>query len=656
MPIAWKPLLLPAFLALPTLVAADWPALAPEVWAIKEDPAKGIKDAVILEDRTILKNTYVERIRRVRILSEAGRKAVELDAFSEDCYDFNGRTVYPDGKVLKFEKKQDFKMETTEVGDYSRKRTVVIPPGVNGNCVVEMRWFESTAQAYKGHAPLPKRMGYHAQFSFGGEYLTLLEEVEIPMLFRWSYSSISGRTQKLDIIERSGCRVISARNLPVFEQPPFSLGVSLDRPSLSIYYQPELLLRRIKDGEKAYWDGVGIVVWKDDFEYEVRKGKHYEALRTKLLQGLQPTELQASACKLLIALEKEIVNTNHLTREEIAKFPKDQKIPKSKDLGSICESKIANGWGMMVLCYHLLKDGGYNPKVAFLADRDVRLFRPSMLNPWQATYGVLVVEEPGKDTLFLDPIQRFAAPGLIHPDFQGVNGLLVDPKNQWSTQPFQVPIQSSSANKKDFRFTLEIGEEEDHFKVDAQFLGFPEFAERRRYDQDDQPERNRKLKERFEKQIQGAVIQRAEVQNADSSVANVAWVVEGQVERESSRQCYIFPFPGLRLPIAIPDLMPKDRNLPIVMPYLQIQSARSTIKIPKGYRVQASQPSEQKNVFGSVQWAAEVQTKGEESQAVVTMTVSLDKMFATPSAYEDLKTYLGWISDSFKRTLILEKI
>ena len=72
----WKTCLLPALLTLP-VVGADWPAIPPEVWTIKEDSVKGIKDAVILEDRTIFKLTCIERIRRVRILSEAGRKAVE---------------------------------------------------------------------------------------------------------------------------------------------------------------------------------------------------------------------------------------------------------------------------------------------------------------------------------------------------------------------------------------------------------------------------------------------------------------------------------------------------------------------------------------------------------------------------------------------------
>jgi len=650
-----KSCLYTAMLVVPAL-AADWPPLSPEIWAMKEDPVKGVKDAVILENRTLLKNTFLERIIRVRILSEAGRKAVELDAFSDACYDFSGRTVYPDGKVLKFDKRQDFKKESTELGDYSRKRTVVIPPGVTGNCVVELRWLESTAEVYGGRNPLPARLGYDALFFFGGAYQTLLETVEVPIPFAWNYVPISGRTQKLEVTDRSGFRVMSARNIPALEQPPFSLPVSLDRPVLSVFFQPEVTVRRVKEGQKEYWDAVGRLVWKEDFESDIRKGRHYETLRARVFQGIPSNEPQVLASKLLSALEKEIVNVDHLTHEERSKWPKDQKTPPSKELGEICEVKASSGWGMVVLLYHLLKDAGLRPKVAFLADRDVRLFRPGMFNPWQAMHAVVVVEEQGKGMLYLDPSMRFAAPGLLHPDFQGVQGLLLDPKADWAAQPFTVPIQPAAFNKKHFDYLLEIGDEEDRFKVNASFSGFPEFAERRRYDEDDQAERNRRLKERFEKDIKGAAIQKADVRNAENPTDNVAWAVEGQVERESGRQRQVIPFPGLTYPLHIPDAMPKERSLAIVMPYLQTQSAISTFKIPKGYRVHSGLPTLQRNTFGSVTWLAEVKQQGEDSIAVVTLKMTVETMFAGPTAYEELKTYLGWISEVYRRTLILEKI
>jgi len=57
-----------------------------------------------------------------------------------------------------------------------------------------------------------------------------------------------------------------------------------------------------------------------------------------------------------------------------------------------------------------------------------------------------------------------------------------------------------------------------------------------------------------------------------------------------------------------------------------------------------------------VNWIAEVKQRGEDSIIVVTLKVTVDTMFAGPAAYEELKTYLGWITETFRRTLILEKV
>ncbi len=655
MSISLRTLVAPALMALGAH-AASWAPIPPEVWALKEDPSKGIKDAVILEDRTLLKGTYWERILRIRVLSESGRKATNLDAFSEACYEFDGRTVYPDGRELKFDKRQDFKDDTTEVGDFSFKRKLVVPPGVTSNCVVELRWLESTGAFSFGRAPLPARMGYATQLRFGSEYLTLKESVEIPTNFGWAYIPRSGKTQRLELEERGSFRIFSVTNLPAQELPPFALAVSQDRPSLSIFYQPEVLGRYTKKNQKEFWDAVGKYFWKDDFESGVSKGRHYEALRAKVFTGITSKSPIEVASALIGALEKEVVNLSHLSHEESAKRGKEEEVPLGNELGKICERRAASGWGMKMLYYHLLKDAGLRPKVALLSDRDVQLFQPNLYNPWQAMYPVVVVEDLEKGARIYDPSQRFGAPALIHPDFQGVQGLLLDPNADWSGQPFQVPIQPVEFNQKRFDYTLELGTEEDRFQLKAQFSGFPELAERRRYDVDEQKERDRKLKERFEKNLAGTTILRAEVKNAANPEANVNWMVEALREVEGARQRHIQPFPGLTYPLSIPDSMPVERALPIVMPYLQVQLAKCTFKIPKGCRAHLGQPSQQKNSIGSVAWVAEQKKQGDEDQVVVVMKVTVDSMFAPPTAYEELKTYLNWITEAFKRTVILEKV
>ena len=423
-----------------------------------------------------------------------------------------------------------------------------------------------------------------------------------------------------------------------------------------IYYQPEDLDQYAKKDQSEFWKAAGNLVWKARIESKISKGRHYETLRAKVFAGINSKSPAGVASALIGALEKEVVNLSHLSHEESAERKKEEKAPLGEELGEMCKRRVADGWGMTMLFYHLLKDAGCRPKVALVANRDVRLFRPNLHDPWQAMHVVIVVEDPGKGSRMYDPNQRFGAPGLIHPDFQGVQGLLLDPNADWSGRPFQVPIQPVEFNQKRFEYTLELGTEEDRFQLKAQFSGFPELVERRRYDVDEQKERDRKLKERFEKNLAGTTILRAEVKNAANPDANVNWMVEALREVEGGRQRHIQPFPGLTYPLSVPDSMPPERTLPIVMPYLQVQLAKCAFKIPKGYRAHLGQPSQQKNSIGSVAWVAEQKKQGDEDQVVVVMKVTVDSMFAPPTAYEEFKTYLNWITEAFKRTVILEKV
>jgi len=649
----WKCWMLPALISLPTQ-AAGWPPISPEVWALKEDPEKGIKDAIILEDRTVFHDTRLERILRIRVLTEAGRQAAHLEEFSQECFDFDGRTVYPDEKVVTYSKRQDFSRKESTVGNQSQAKTFLMPPGVTGNCVIELRWFEAVNYAWR--APLPPRMGYQATWRFGGPYFTLLETIEISQYFPWAYAVIPGRNLRLERIQRSGMNIIHAKNIPAIEHSPYSLSASVDRPLFMAYWQPRPLWLKADEGPKAYWDALGEEIWKKEFDSQIEKGKHYSAFKDLISAKVQSKAPQAMALELLSHLNQEILNTSRLTYAEAAQRTKDKFTPNKNNLNGICELRTASGMGMVKLCYCLLQDMGLSPKLALVADRDDRLFKEKVLNPWQLSDVLIAVEELGKEPLLIDPSMRFGPHGLILPDYQGVRGLLIDPKAKWSSQPFVVPTQEPSFNTRKYTYDLTLGESEDTFKVQAQFGGYPEFVERRKYCASEQVEQNRQLKEGLEKKLAGVSIGKTEVLNATSPKETVAWKAEGAFERESSRQRYIEPFPAMPWPLYVPDMFPKDRSLAIVLPYLQIHTGRSSIKAPKGFRLRLANPMEEQNLFGRVSWSMAPAKSGEDGAVEVTLEVSVDRMFAGPETYEEFKTYLGWISEACRRTVILEKI
>jgi len=449
--------------------------------------------------------------------------------------------------------------------------------------------------------------------------------------------------------------VCSAKNIPPLEPPPYSLRVSLDCPLLMVFWQPHDLFSVVREGAQRYWDAAAKEIWRDDFEFGIKKGKQYKALRDRISSKIQSLTPQAYASALIPILDREIQNLSSLTVAESAKRSKDAKLPDRKNLEAICEGKMATSMGMFTLYFHLLLDAGFSPKIALLADRDSRLFRQELFNPWQFTDMMIAVEEPGLNRKFFDPTVRFGAPGLVLPSYQGVQGLMLDPKLGWTTAPFNMYIQPAESNQKNYEYILTVGEEEDRFQAGIHFTGYPEYAERQRYLASEPAEQRRSLKERFEKALPGASIEKADMFNVVNPDDRVYWNVEGVLEREGGAHREVKPFPGMQWPLYVPDSFPKQRELAIVMPYLQVHSAQSILKLPKGCGVAKAASFVRKNRFGQVSWTMTPHQDGAETNAIVDLRVEVSAMFAPPEAYQDLKDFLDWVSQACRRTLIIEK-
>lgn len=642
-----------AMMLVSPLVAGGWEPIPQSVWAMKEDSAKGIKGAVVLEDRIALRGTYLEFTYRVRVLSEAGLGAVELNAFSSDCYDFEGRTTYPDGRSIVISKAKDFQTKTaleTAFGDV--KQTKVVPPGVNGDCVVELRWRESAD--HKRQSPLPKRWGYSENWRFGNPFFTQLSVLEIPVNFPYAYQVRPSRTHEPHIETKGSVHVVSFRDLPAVEPIPYALATARDVPWASFYYQPHRLNLFVTSGPEAYWKNAVDSYFKGYLDRDVKKGKAFRALCAELSAGL-PAAPQAKAYQLALNLDARIRNTSQATFEELGKRSKDHEEPDRQDLEASAKQGETDEEGMGLLFFHLLKSQGIHPKVALVAQRNQRLFSFQQMNAFQFSRQIYGVDEPGKETAWYDPGLRFANPGLIHPDYQGTSALQIDSRD-WSVATVNLSAQPALTNIIKLDYALDLQEEADVFKLKQQFSGAPDLYQRKSYLALEAKEQNRLLKEEMERKITQAQITRAEVQNASSPKENISFLVEGRLEREAGRRRVVDPFPGMAAALWIPDDLPEKRTVPILIPYLRVQLAVSTFKLPQGYRLGALAPFQKKNTCGEVNWVATVTSKEGVDEVKVVLRVDVAGFFLDPSAYGEFRDFLGWVRGAHGRALVLEKI
>lgn len=630
----------------------DWPPLPADVWAMKEDPAKGIKGAVVLEERIRIERYGVTYTYRVRILSEAGKAGAEFGAFPSNVENFSGRTVYPDGKVLPYASAKDFQKKTAvSLGDAKEERVKVVAPGVTADCVVDLKW--TVRQNFVDEGFRSFRPG--ARWRLINTYPTRKLMVELPYQFPLSWNLEQYPGQEAVAGEKSGFKTFTWTNLPAEEEVPYCLTPARKAPAMSLYQTPDSLRYAASLGHVQYWDAYAEQGLKLFFEENVTKGGDYKAFLADIGQGL-PLTPQAQASELLTRLDQRVTNYGALSFAERTAMGKDaleEKI-ETHDLRGAVKRKGTSGFGMLVLYYHLLKDLGVKPRLLLVVDRDARIFNYQAKDFQQFGDILIGIPEEGKAQLVLDPSLRFAAPGLVIPDYQGVPALEVDTAT-WKARQITVPIQPALFNQRRYTTTLDLQEDEDLFTLKAEFAGFPEFSERRQFLALEASEQQRKLKERMEGISRAYAVTKAEVFNVTSAKEDFGWRVEGRIERPAGRRREVLPFPGVGSAIAIPSEFPPERTENIVLPYPRVQLAKCTFKIPKGYALAPVQPFQQRNGFGRVAWTASTKDEGGVQTVTVVMRVDLEVAMARPTGYPTFKEFLGWVREAGDRILILEK-
>lgn len=608
---------------------------------------------MVLEERLRFQVGEIQTVYRVRIFSEEGRDAAAIPDLPQNALGIKGRTVYPDGREIVFDSRKDFAERKVETGGRNFAKVHLVAPGVTADCVVEIRWRE-LCDGYR--KALPKRFanGLYGVWTLGNPYPTRISSVEVAKNFPFAFF-LTGRMGRAEDSEQNGFRVLTYRDLPAKEPTPYALDATNGFPRLVAYWQPDELIRATHDGKDAYWSEAFDRFYRTDYEVSVDTGGAFKRLAAELTAGL-PESPQARARELLIRLQARIKNVSSPTAAEKTSLPKDfWEDYEYKRLDKAADSGLASSSGIRLMYYHLLKKAGIHPKIGKLVDRELALFNYTHLNAWQFNHDILGIEEPGQADLWIDATNRYAAPGVIHPDYEGVPMLVFATANGKTWKPSQgaLPATRLGINSRSYTYALRLGEDADAFSVRAQFGGYPEYAERYQYLSQDAADQSRLLRERFEKLAKSLSISKATVQDAASPTKPVSWEVEGSLERDSGRRREVVPFPGMAWPLWVPDKMDVPRSVPIVLPYLATQTAVSSFVVPERYRFDPHAGLDQRNQFGSVSWSTAYDPL--TRKVTVRFRVEVATLYEGNGAWGAFRDYLGWIQDACTRLVVLSR-
>lgn len=693
-------LLIPALVS--PLQGAKWPSIPKEVWAMSGDPALVAKGAVILERKLDFQPDWFEQTLRVRILGQAGLAAAELTDLPATLVSLEGQVTFPDGRVVPIGRREDFlPCKAVSLDDGTTVDTGLVPPGLTGDCVVDLRWRELTevgAAVFRrmptsGKGNLPERFGAFKYWTLGSAYPTKVTVVQRAKEMYWPL--IFSATAGFDVVEGSTSMgtTYTIRGIPGHPRAPFSNEPIRPVPKV-VVFKPIASVGNLLTKAPAmdYWQKIVEFFYKDWYTKFVAKGEAYrafsEALRKDLAGG--PRE---KARTIAERLARKTVNIDQLMFGEkpdpLARWAVDEgavkegsahfmesgstfsvssgngivgasgwtdaraysvDVAKVSSLNYMARSGFVDNKGAVRLLFNLLADEGIHAKIGLVSDRRLWMVNPEVRTPFQFTHNLLGVEEPGQPTLWLDPADRLLPIGQMPFLYQSTKAVTIDSAT-WKAGVQDIRIEPAAGNTRIFTYEVDASTGQGKASLVANFLGAPALAARSVLGTRSPADREAWFRETLGKG--GFTATKVDVANAADPAQPLGLVAEGTLALAPGATLKINPFPGMDAPLYVPPSMPAERMEPILLPWLGVQEATSTVKVPKGYVLAKPVTSTRSTQWGTV--ILDVRQDPGTGDLNARMKVSTLAVYNHAITYQTLKDYLNLVKLAVAPEVTLEK-
>lgn len=588
--------------------------------------------------------------------------AVEFRNLPEKIQFLEGRVTLPDGKALEISKREDFLVrKVVSSANGTVKEGVLIPPGVTGNCVLELRWRVATERgegALQGRgwlqymSPLPTSCGSFHYWTLGSSLPTQKCVVQMSKEADWPFHLLSGKDFYMEEGAGAKGRTFTFRNLPAVPEVPFSLPIKCPSPKLVIYRPIEEVAYLTGNAPAiAYWSKVGELFYKPWFMVKVRRSSDFKKFSMEIRKDLTGTPHERALAIAERAL-KRVRNIDQLAYDEKLPFGAGYQVELDgySDLDFAARSGFADRKGMPKLLFHLLADEGLAPSIALVSDRYDWAVMPEVRSPFQFDKLLIGVADPKKGILWMDPTNRYLQPGQIPEEFTGSRIVVLETPD-WKAGLQDLMPSPASANTRNFTYQLDAQEEECSVKIAASLTGAKALSVREALGPMSPSKREAYLKELFERN--NFIISRCELSDTLDATRPLTYTLEGTQPLEQGRNLRIRPFPGLNAGIYLPDNLANTRQDPIVMPCQSTQEATCTVHVPPGYLLPQEILFSHSNQWGRVFFRAHQEPGG--GDIAVNLTIKTQGFFSGPDGYQALKNYLEWVRTAIHLDINLEK-
>lgn len=639
------------------LAAGGWPEIPASVWQMKATDPGNELGAVFLDDEVRLGQYDTEYRFRIRIMSEAGKGAAQFPPFPSNVGTLEGRTVYPDGRAITFDSIKDFASQTLKAHREEAQTTMLIPPGLTTDCVVDLRW--TLRDGVLGHIdPFGRYVG-----SFS---LNLVIPRDFPILRKvikvWTSTAmgttLDGFGSHHPVIATEGdYRAYTFDHVPAYEDIPYSLPIVRERPVLSLYWMPSRIMSQTPAVPAVFWN-YWVQSWmKDWLGSDVVTGSTYRAYLKKLRESNFPQDPVQKALAVLSEVRKDVINVDFLTGAQARSRSKhdDKEGIHTYDL----DQSLSRGWtsseGILRLVFRLYMDLDLNPRLVTVVDRSKGMFHKEVPSIFQFTdYLIQVPTADRKGLAWLSPSYTLLPSGVIPEAYQGTPCLVVDPFT-WTVSFASVPFQSALINRDSYQFDLSIADGLEKVQAGATFAGLPLWTQRERYYRLEPEEQDRVLKDRLSDDLEGFRITSTHVDNAQDLNLTLSIAYTAKRDMDEVRRWKVAPFPGLRPPLWIPGDLSAHRTTPIVLPYALARTASSVIHIPDGYEAEPGPDEVHSNDYGAVSWTSTLAQGPGGSTVTVQVKEVVSKCLGGPETYGAFKELLTWMQTASDRVVLVQR-
>jgi len=320
---------------------------------------------------------------------------------------------------------------------------------------------------------------------------------------------------------------------------------------------------------------------------------------------------------------------------------------------------LENGYGdtrdRAVLHAALLKAAGFDPKIALVSPRNVKI-EVDVPAIAQFSRMILTIEDESAERLWLWTEDEYTPPGIL-PGFNGETALIV---SQGKGQLVNVPEVEPSGNGFTLEFDIEIDDSGGMAgSMVATLRG--NYARRMRdIFRDASPKRKKQRMENVVSNLAGGELRNDEaftLGNIDDMSKSPTMSVEFETEDYAFIQdeMMIFNFPENPLDFAGTEISISldERKEALVLSAPFVESYRFTVRVPTGYKIAwVSQPTSVVNDFGEIR----VESSLDGNLVNYEMTLSVRKDWIKPVDYAEARDLLRAYMAPKNRLILLERV